>query len=837
MIKLYQFVSHFQWSGTISTAKTELIKTELIKKRAVNQSTPQTKASTKTNFVNNLINNTLNNKGFMGQGLVNQGLASQGLVNQNLVNNNLVNQSLTAQSLVNQVNLINQGLVNQRLNQQNFTNQPPPITLKKPPLNQRWAQGLVFVAIIAVSLTGCSTLSSPTPAQVIQLQRQNITTSRELSLNTQSIVIASGFKPDDCFAQFDACLTAIDRTYLGQTTPNQNQLATLAELHLGYALYLKQSNNCTITPNRPPLNPNFANAPESESTINARRRAKQHCHASLIDELLNATRYSYAYLFYSPLHNNHPLSGNLVSETQIRTQDIYHVAVHTLIERLYHHGDLDTLALTSTYDTLAQSPALYGTLAGNGNRLGIYVANNPYLSRFEQGTTHALSQLSSIYDDLPKLNVTATRSGLGVGYVGTLKERYQTDLDTLNDIISKKSHANPKARIHPMGYLLMTAVIIPKGDTLSELIHTNEFDLHFLNPYDTSDITILGQSYPVFAGFSSGYAKWLDDNGFKKVAFASLIGQTEMTLPELFMLEPYNPNKKVILMLHGLASSPHTWVQLTNSLLADPVLREQYQVWQILYPTNLPILENRYQIQTLIETAFSENDPQNNDPASTRGVIIGHSMGAVIARLMLSDTHLMDNLPALNASDDDYRLLSSPALIDRLTLHPLSQIDTAIFISAPFQGTHYADRWLARTLSRAIYLPTTLSGNDNSPLFTELYQKNAANQLSDKSALIQLTKTIAISPKVRYHSIIANDTDNANDKTDVLSDGVVPYDSSHLEGADSEIVLTGGHRIHNSPSAILYLRQLLHRHLAQSQNTNPPPAPNPPVTNPPTSNQ
>ena len=33
------------------------------------------------------------------------------------------------------------------------------------------------------------------------------------------------------------------------------------------------------------------------------------------------------------------------------------------------------------------------------------------------------------------------------------------------------------------------------------------------------------------------------------------------------MLEPCNPNKRVIIMMHGLASSPETWIGLTNDIL------------------------------------------------------------------------------------------------------------------------------------------------------------------------------------------------------------------------------------------------------------------------------
>ncbi|MGM9451477.1 esterase/lipase family protein, partial [Klebsiella sp. K47] len=66
-------------------------------------------------------------------------------------------------------------------------------------------------------------------------------------------------------------------------------------------------------------------------------------------------------------------------------------------------------------------------------------------------------------------------------------------------------------------------------------------------------------------------------------------------MPHVYMLEPYQPNKKVIVLIHGLASSPETWVNLTNNILGDKVLRENFQVWQVFYSTNMPIVESRFQ--------------------------------------------------------------------------------------------------------------------------------------------------------------------------------------------------------------------------------------------------
>ena len=62
---------------------------------------------------------------------------------------------------------------------------------------------------------------------------------------------------------------------------------------------------------------------------------------------------------------------------------------------------------------------------------------------------------------------------------------------------------------------------------------------------------------------------------------------------------------------------------------------------------------------------------------------------------------------------------------------------------------------------------------------------------------------------VPYHSIIGNK------KTSGVaggSDGVVPYRSSHLEGAQSELIVKHGHNVQQHPLAIEEVRRILLLH-------------------------
>jgi len=431
--------------------------------------------------------------------------------------------------------------------------------------------------------------------------------------------------------------------------------------------------------------------------------------------------------------------------------------------------------------------------------LNVHLPNeNNYLQNAREQTS-ALADLTSTYElRLTGLNSISKRPGLGVSFVASLNDRYTTTIrqllvSSLSGRLAQENNADssvnksatdedPSSRIYPTGHLLMTGLIKPKGESVLDVLSSQQLDIHLYNPYRSESTTILGEAYPLAANFSAGYGMWLAENQLDGVGYLNLITrQQEANLPKLFMLEPYDPDKRVLIMLHGLASSPAAWVNLTNDILNDDKLRENYQVWQIFYPTNLPILENRYQIQQLIETTYQQTDPSGQNIASQNSVIISHSMGGIIARMMLSDDNLIDDLDrldeqgALSASekrkirDALKQSFGEEQLQKRFKLQALPQVDTAVFLSTPFRGTDYADRWFTRALRRIVYLPVglvkTITDNlatlaiqgdiANNPLGA-LYLQNGASQLSNKSSFIQLTKDITINDRITYHSIIAN---------------------------------------------------------------------------------
>ncbi len=698
-----------------------------------------------------------------------------------------------------------------------------------PRVYKKSALGMALIATFTL-LPACSTISvsEQTPAKAISAQRGNIITDNKLSSATASSLLSAGLNEQACMQYFELCLEQLTDSMLNEHY--RTSLATFAELHYAKARQLTSSQDCLNALSRPPLDPYYANAPVSDEQKEIQQQNTTLCLNGYQERLFDAIKSSYAYLFYDDLDhdfegadmdsNKNRQQNRIPSDIDIQTQDIYNAASNDVITRLYRStdnsrksiGDIKVKYL-STIDSvdedqksaIANRTPLPGKPTDQINvmqvqmddyRLNIYLPNeNNYLKNANK-EAFALSDLVSTYEmRLSGLNSISKRPGLGVSFVATLDDRYTSTIRQIlaSSLSGKLSRADNNSdgddsettsRIYPTGHLLLTGLIKPSGNSVLDVLGGNKLDIHLYNPYRSESVNILDNEYPLAANFSAGYGMWLAENQLDSVGYLNLLTRQQKTsLPKLFMLEPYDPNKRVIIMLHGLASSPATWVNLTNDIFNDNKLRDNYQVWQVFYPTNLPILENRYQIQELLTATYQQTDPSGKDKASRNSVIVSHSMGALIARMMVSDDNLANNLDSLKLEDKNLlsnsnelqinnrlkQALSSEELGKRLKLKTLPQVDTAVFLSAPFRGTDYADRWFTRALRRIVYLPVglvkTVTDNlatiaikgdlANNPLGA-LYLQNGASQLSNKSSFIELTKDININKGITYHSIIAN---------------------------------------------------------------------------------
>lgn len=298
----------------------------------------------------------------------------------------------------------------------------------------------------------------------------------------------------------------------------------------------------------------------------------------------------------------------------------------------------------------------------------------------------------------------------------------------------------------------------------------------------------------------------------------------QMKLAGLYLLEPYDPDRIPVVMVHGLSSSPLIWRNLINELQIDPVIRKNYQFWVVYYPSGVSTVASATFLRKQLAGVRETFDPEGQDIASRDIVTVGHSMGGVITRM--NSVEIGDRLwkkfsdkPFDDAPlDPDVRDL----LKERLFWNPSPSIHTGIYFSAPHRGATLADSSLATWGMRLIRLPTdTLAmqtrilkvlGSFATLDFDISEVTNSIGSLSPKNPVYSAVSGAPFKSDFKYYTIAG---DRGRGDTPDSSDGIVGYWSSHLDGAQDELIVPTGHASFEDPKSILFTWRILREHLAE----------------------
>jgi pimeloyl-ACP methyl ester carboxylesterase len=289
----------------------------------------------------------------------------------------------------------------------------------------------------------------------------------------------------------------------------------------------------------------------------------------------------------------------------------------------------------------------------------------------------------------------------------------------------------------------------------------------------------------------------------------------------LYMSRPYEPGKIPVIFVHGLVSSPRAWVKTINELENSPLIESRYQFWVFLYPTGLPIPSSARRLRESLERVRNVVDPMHTDQALDQTVMVGHSMGGVLAKMMAQSTGNTLWNAAITVPREKFR---APPDLDQgfsklLVFEPVPYVSRLIFIATPHRGSPIADGavgWLVsglmrRPLEQVERIAEIEALNGPNVLTRELRMTalNSISSLRTDSPILAALDKIPIDPSVRYHSIIPL----LSRKSD--SDGVVDYVSSHLDGAESEKIVAGDHSSQETPEVTREIRRILLEHLGE----------------------
>jgi pimeloyl-ACP methyl ester carboxylesterase len=286
---------------------------------------------------------------------------------------------------------------------------------------------------------------------------------------------------------------------------------------------------------------------------------------------------------------------------------------------------------------------------------------------------------------------------------------------------------------------------------------------------------------------------------------------------------PYLPGKIPVLFIHGLWSSPDAWLKMANSLQADPLIRARYQFWFAYYPTGAPLMVSATRLRLALHELYAAIDPRRSDPALDQMVVVGHSLGGVRSKQLLQSSGRTVEQGLLTRPLEQIAMSpeSRTALSRLIYFEPERSIRRVVFIAAPHRGSNTANQLIGRLGSMLVRRPgdldalhaeiVALNGPDVLQPFYRRRPPSSIDNLAWESPILKALSELPMAPGVPYHSIVANLFPEG--PPSLWTDGVVSYESAHLDRSESEIMIQHNHFANDTPEATAEVRRILRLHL------------------------
>jgi pimeloyl-ACP methyl ester carboxylesterase len=290
----------------------------------------------------------------------------------------------------------------------------------------------------------------------------------------------------------------------------------------------------------------------------------------------------------------------------------------------------------------------------------------------------------------------------------------------------------------------------------------------------------------------------------------------------LIALRPYKPGLIPVVFVHGTASSAARWAEMTNDLENDPSIYPRFQFWYFSYDTGNPILYSAMLLREALERTVERLDPEQRDAALQKMVVIGHSQGGLLTKLVAVDsgTRFWENASKQPFESARMSERSRDLLRRAMFLQPLPFAKRLVFVATPQRGSYVAGNPISHWVSRFINMPLDLAQttgdlvrrNPDTLAFASLTQlPTSVSNMTPGSPFIRVLESLPLAPGVKAHSIIAV---NGDGPVEGGNDGVVAYASAHVDGVESEFVVRSPHSCQDNPHTIQEVRRILLEHAA-----------------------
>lgn len=369
-----------------------------------------------------------------------------------------------------------------------------------------------------------------------------------------------------------------------------------------------------------------------------------------------------------------------------------------------------------------------------------------------------------------------------------------------------------------------SATILMRPTDKSSSFSPRPMLIEVYDPLRTKSVEIAGRRLPLAIDYSAPIKTAMGSHTTADALNAFL--QPGLTSPDesgLFLLEHYQPGKIPVIVVHGLLSDRFTWANFINEVRVHPDLVDRFQFWSYQYPTGEPFLQSAARLRRDLTEFRQRFDPTGADIALDQTILVGHSMGGLIAKLQTvsSGDALWRSISSRPMDQLALRADTRATLTDIFFFEPSQMVSRVVFIGTPHRGSAFAQRAAGRLGSLLVRESEDLrrrhreTVDANPDTFSDEFSRRiptSIDLLNPSSQLLQAISCLEIDPQIVSHSIIGNWRPMIGNGP---SDGVVPVHSASITGVETQRILHQRHTgLTNDATVINDLIRIMREHAA-----------------------
>jgi pimeloyl-ACP methyl ester carboxylesterase len=416
---------------------------------------------------------------------------------------------------------------------------------------------------------------------------------------------------------------------------------------------------------------------------------------------------------------------------------------------------------------------------------------------------------------------------IGIYETSEIRTRHQRRGAGVPFVLRRKNVLD-RAFVRDQGAIPSTLVLqVDESDIVENTVEVLNCRLELYDPLRVDSVEIRGRSRPLSKDTTAPIVYVLQGQQWSYLNYFINPGNDAQN-GGLYMVEPYQPNKIPIVLIHGLLSDPFTWVQMINELLVHPGFLDHYQVWAFEYATGESFLRSAAELREQLALARSTYDPARADRQMSQMILVGHSMGGLIAKLQVTTSgdrlwNAIANRPLDELRMPDY---TRQELRQVFFFEPSADVDRVVFMATPHRGSAIASGPIGQLSSKLINLPEVETQSHqilmqcNPGVFApEVQDRNpvSIDLLDPHSQLLMAIETLPAADHVCMHTILGT---RCWSLFQGRSDGIVPETSAMDPRAISLKRVNATHsQVKSHPEAINEVLFILLAHLQASHDT------------------